>query len=307
MHSLIATLHACVEPGGWDVQGGPGSMRSLGTMLIVTQTEAVHKKVQEFLNDLRTQGGALRTVTVAAWWLLLDSEQLSRLQVQEAGRVRTDGGQLAKLAQVETSLRGQIACFSGQTVHIVSGRRKNVVTTVVPVVGNEVGYHPKNALPNVGALLQVRPTLLAEGSSAIVDIKSYVTETSGATETIEIQSSKESSAGSVATDESPGRPGGAALIARKPTQTTVRLDRVNLKTQALGTTIRAALAEPVLVGGLTDLPVREDDGPVGEIKPKDGAADGLATKKLVRRGERPQLYLVVQVNLNEERKVPARK
>jgi hypothetical protein len=53
--------------------------------------------------------------------------------------------------------------------------------------------------------------------------------------------------------------------------------------------------------------VREDDGASGEIKPKDGTADGLATKKLVRRGERPQLYLVVQVNLNEERKAPPRK
>src|SRR5687767_10143987 len=55
---LIEAIVAVVAPDSWDELGGPGTIRSLGSMLLVNQTEVAHKGIEHLLNEIRAQGGA---------------------------------------------------------------------------------------------------------------------------------------------------------------------------------------------------------------------------------------------------------
>ena len=71
--SLIEVITSVIEPDSWDENGGPGSLSAMGALLCVRQTEPVHTQIQQLLDDIRREGGRLRSVTVEARWLLLDS------------------------------------------------------------------------------------------------------------------------------------------------------------------------------------------------------------------------------------------
>lgn len=165
---------------------------------------------------------------------------------------------LAEFTRRPASIRGRTNCFSGQLVYVVCGTKKNVVSGYIPVVGSlddgssaarlaslshgakvrfvaneavdrdkqrNVGYQPIVEKPNVGALLEIRPTLVKDGNSAIVDLKATVT---GSAEPA----------------------GDAAAAPPAPPE----VDRVAIHSQVLATTLRVPLSKPVLVGGLTYQP-----------------------------------------------------
>lgn len=274
MDQIVELITASIEPNSWEQLGGPGTIGTYRSLLVVSQTDAAHAKIDTFLNMLRDKTGTLRTVTVAAHWLLLDSDQLAKLQVERDGRTSIDRDQLAKLTRDENSYRGQITCFSGQTVHLVGGVRRNVVTGVIPVVGSSGGpaYQPRGAMPNLGVLLQVRPTLVADADAAIVDLESWVTNAPGEESMLEFQSSQPSRENvSGGDDESDSKAND------KNGGTNVRVDRLNISSQSLATTLRAPVGVPVLAGGLTAMP--EIAGESGELK---------------------QHYLIVQINVADD-------
>jgi hypothetical protein len=166
-----------------------------------------------------------------------------------------DRERLAAFTGRPSSIRCTTNCFSGQSVYIVSGTKQNVVSGFIPVVGsitdpahaaqlaslsggskirlvaNEViqeqsqkgvGYQPLVERPNLGALLEIRPTIAQGSNTAIVDLKSTVTGPTRLT---------------------------ADALAVSPAPPEV--DRVPIHSQELATTMRVPLGEPVLVGGLT--------------------------------------------------------
>ncbi len=124
MRDLIAVIVSVVAPDSWDEMGGPGTLKPLGGVLVVSQTAAVHKKIETLLDEIRSQGGALRTMTVSAQWLRLSAEQLADLTSAGQGKSPTvvDATALAKLPPEAVVYRGQISCFANQTVYLVSGR-----------------------------------------------------------------------------------------------------------------------------------------------------------------------------------------
>ena len=225
IEDLIEAIVAVVSPGSWDELGGPGTIRSLGSMLLVNQTEVAHKGIEHLLNEIRAQGGAVRTVTIVARWLALDDAQRSQLTPEGNGKpaVVVDRNALKKLAADATRYQGQVTCHSGQTVHIVSGTRHSVVTSAIPVVGGQgTGYQPVVAFPNAGVLLQVTPLLLSGGKAASLDVQSSVTAWQ-APESLTVAAG----------------------------ETSLAIDRVRLAANQLATTVRIPLGKPVLVGGLT--------------------------------------------------------
>lgn len=266
MEAIVELITASIEPASWEDVGGSGTIRSYRSMLIISQTAAVHAKIGEFLSALRQETGTLRTVTVAAHWLMLDSDELAKLQVERDGVSSIDRDALAKLTRQEGNYRGQITCFSGQTVHLVGGQRRNVVTGLIPVVGGDnPAYQPRGGTPNIGVLLQVRPTLVADASAAIVDLESWVTAAPKHDAMIEFQSGRGVPAAASEGKQSSGKADAAG----------VRVDRLDIASHALATTLRAPVGAPVLAGGLS-------------VVSADTSAGG---------GERKQLYLVVQVNV----------
>jgi hypothetical protein len=255
VQDLIHAITAMVSPETWQDAGGAGSIIALGGNLVVNQVPPVHARVLEFLTALRTEGGSLRSVTVQAHWLLLDHEQLRQLAADEAGparRVRPEA--LAELAAAVPGYHGEVTCIDDQVVHIISGRLRTLVRGAIPVVGSlapttselrlvqlaegetglatatgrAVGYQPVVDRVHTGALLEVRPSLVAGTQRAVLDLRSYVT-------------------GWGAAEPEAVVPSGV-------------IDRPQIVAHQIATTIQATLGQPVIAGGLT-LEAGEGDRP----------------------------------------------
>ncbi|HVW36211.1 MAG TPA: hypothetical protein VHB99_02860, partial [Pirellulales bacterium] len=171
---LIEAIATFIEPGSWDEHGPRdrgAEIGRLGNSLVVRQSADAHKQIEDFLEALRAENGATQTVTVEAVWLQLDSEQLAQLKTAIA-EDSAAGGEIP-----DGAYRGQVTCFNGQTVHIVSGRLQTVLQGGIPIVsgGGAVGYQPTMITPHVGAMLEITPTLLPGGKAAIVNVQSSVT------------------------------------------------------------------------------------------------------------------------------------
>jgi len=252
---LIQAIQVFVDPPSWSGVGGSGTIAALGSSVVVSQTPANHAKLEEFLAQIRSESGTSRTVTVEARWLLLDSQQLREL-------TKADSENWPVPTEVERH-RGRVTCFNGQTVHIVSGRLQTVLQGGVPVVGGDAAlYQPQLLRPHIGAMLQVTPTVLPDGKAAIIDVRSIVTRGDPPLPPVELYDPNASTS-----------PAGISPARAMPA---TQVDRLNIATQQLATTLRLPLGQPTLVGGLTFPAV-------------DGDAE--TTNR--------QLYLMIEVTANE--------
>jgi len=289
-NDLIEAITVIIGPESWSDVGGPGSLTFFGGLLLVSQTPENHEKIDELLETIREEGATAQTVVVEARWLLLDDAGLDELLGKDNGQdtpeprakspLTVDAAACDRLSRERPGHRGRIACFSGQTVHLVSGSRRNVVIGAIPVVGSGIGYQPQTATPNAGVLLEVTPSLLPGTDVAILDIQSTVTGWVEP-EPIPVVGSSFPSTQKLdpASQELAYEPGGAASLT---------LDRVNIPAQQLATALRVPLGKPVLVGGLTQEPT--------EAEPAESEEAGA--------GSRQQLYLVVEVSAAEGQSAP---
>ena len=146
MDALAQVIQNVIEPASWEVAGGEGRLQQLGSSLIVWQTRNLHTQIGELLNQLRAGSGERKTVMVDARWLLLDSDELDQLMPNgQDGNRGVERSLLAGFTRRPTSIRGITNCFSGQLVYLVSGTRRNVVTSYIPVVGSVQPHATINA------------------------------------------------------------------------------------------------------------------------------------------------------------------
>lgn len=275
MDSLINVLYSVIDSSSWRENGGIAEARAFGNSLVVSQTPEIHAQIEQLLKQLRSGAGERKSVTVDARWLLLSSDELDQLFAKKNGAQQSNHGvptvdreRLAEFTRRPTSIRAVTSCFSGQLVYVVSGTKRNVVSGYIPVVGSledgdaaarlaglpgrarfrfvsdsgqtferskSVGYQPIVEKQNIGALLEIRPTLLQGSKEAIVDLKATVTESADLME-------------------------GMQAVGAGPPE----VDRIALQSQELATTLRVPLGEPVLVGGMTSVSitnVESDEGP----------------------------------------------
>jgi len=264
MDQLIKAITEIVEPASWDEVGGPGSIQPIGGALAIRQTPAVQSKVQEFLEALKHESGALRMVTIKAQWLLLDRQQRAQLANKPDGKQPPSSGQildpqaLAALPGEAQQYAGQITCFNGQTVHILSGRLESVIGGAIPVVGGGlVGYQPVMLWPHLGVFLQITPSALPDADDVLVDLHSSITKW-----------------------EKPQKP--AIIGSPRGNEPTIEIDRINVTAQQFATSMRVPLDKPVLVGGIT---YPEDENPAQDGQPAEIPAGGRAG-----------LYLVLEIH-----------
>jgi hypothetical protein len=230
--SLVSLIQDTVATDTWRDNGGTiGNIRQLNGILIVTQTSENHRLIADLLQQLRQNHG--RMVVVQAFWVLADPDSPLLAPAQPDYMKLVD----EKLLDAKhLYCQARTTCFSGQTVHVTSGRKRTIVTDVTPIVGSDsVGLDPTVGTAPTGVSLQVMALLEPEGpeSRAVLDLQSTVSES-----TVE---------------------GKVDLPTTKPTLVNESIDRVNEMSQELRTTVRLPLGRKVLVGGMTLEPASKED------------------------------------------------
>lgn len=244
MHQLISAITEIIDPETWDENGGLGAISPIGGSLAIRQTPTVQAKVQELLSDLKREGGTLRPLTVRAKWLWLNRDQLTQLsggsKAKKGASETIDKDALAALPADAHRYAGEITCFNGQTVHIISGQIETVIQGGIPVVGGgDIGYMAVLSRPHLGALLQITPSILSGEEGVLVDLQSSVTRTGKPEEPV-------------------------VLNSKMSDQPVVQIDRVKIVSQEFATSLRMPLDKPVIVGGMT-FPSGEADAQQGQI------------------------------------------
>lgn len=293
--ALSDAIMVSIEPQSWIVAGGgEGRISPLGSTLVIRQTASAHQQIDALIDMLRNGSAKRRTVAIDCRWLMLDSNDLERLvSVDDQGVAKINRDALAEFTRRDSSLRGITNCFSGQAVYLISGTLRSNVSSYIPVVGSveatrqpevmfasdrsdapvhftqmggggggfaggrSVGYQPIITTTNFGVQIEMRPTLMHGGDSAVIDLKSTITF--------------------------PGSPSPSSAdpLAMPGSDLAPQVDRVAIQTQELATTLSMPLGEPVLVGGMTHL-----DSATGS--PSERAAAAPA-------GENRQLYLIMEL------------
>ncbi len=233
--NLIDLIRETVATDTWRDNGGSeGAIRELGGQLIVTQTLENQKLLESLLSQLRETTG--RMVRVQARWLLLapgEAKGLLVAQSPDPGVALVDQAVMDKLPDTTIGYRGEVTCFNAQAVSISSGRTHSAVTSQDAVVAqNAVAMTPTVRQVQAGVMLEVLPTLQAGRESVVVDLKTRVADWND-----------------------PGRidasTGATSQPSNNATSTGLSIDRLNMVSQDLKTSVRIPLGKPVLVGGLT--------------------------------------------------------
>ena len=289
---LTKIIIETVSPETWrDTGGNEGVIRFFNGALVITQTAAAHDKIRKLLTDLRGDQSAM--VRVRARWVLLKPTEFDRV-VKENNAAFGGGGpgrafksvlqevnvaELDKVAVHSVQFRAQTTCFSGQTVSVASGRQKSVVSTVEAVVGTDAGaYQPTVGFLSSGLTLQIRPTFNLEDETVVLTIDSTYTgpsETSPAMAGHLIGPATRPTAGLGNAGQGLANlerlPAAGQLFSHGPADPGGLIDRINVVSQNLKTSVRVPLEKSVLIGGMT-------------LEPADNG------------DESPQLYLIIEAS-----------
>ncbi|MEX2173221.1 MAG: hypothetical protein WD872_02595 [Pirellulaceae bacterium] len=248
---LIQTITTVISPEEWDQLGGPSSITSLGASLIVSAPADMHDQIGALIDLFRQRWGSLRTVSIEAHWLWLTAEQLAAREAPPANEVDDEPTAFGVLsdaswarlreqsrahAQQRTGYHAVLTCYNGQTVHALAGRQHLVVTGMTPVVGgeSEPAYQIQTRVVLDGAALQVTPIVSRTAKFVVVDVHSRV-NLLGARG-----------------GEMAAQPANAeARLPADSVQLVDSLDRPELDSQRLSTTVRMPVGRPMLVGGMT--------------------------------------------------------
>lgn len=240
IEELSQMLMQTIAPDSWLENGGTvGTIRNLGGKLIITQTEPSHARITQLLKEIKGSSKTARTVTVAARWI--------RLAPEKAADVVAKPETLKNLPADATIFRGAIRCLDGQTVHVQSGTGRTTVVDADPVVGeNAAMFDLEVRLLHSGLSLQVTPQVDSEGKTALVDIHSIFSDRKPDAEPIVLQH-----VSSTATTQ----PAAGGLR----TESSAKVDRLEVVSQQMQTSLRLRLGQSTLVGGMTIEPVAKGD------------------------------------------------
>ena len=242
--------------GEEDANGRAYEIRDYKQMLVVSQTASMHEQIESFLQELRKHSGADTMLTVQVHWLpMVEGETMEEFQQatealrQKDAKAADEQQKLIAEQLKDASYYGRITCHSGQTVHLASGSRRMVIRGATPSVGfGSAAYTPEVAYPHIGTIVQVKPSLNAEKNTVSLDIWSTVTGWEEPGEPVQLTAEFNR----VKSDQ--GETGGGKAQAM--------IDRVNMPTRHLATSVRLPLGVPTIIGTLTN-----DQSPSNNEKP----------------------------------------
>jgi hypothetical protein len=262
---LINVIKTCVE-GDWESEHS--ECLFFDNNLIVRHTEEGQLAVSKLLRALESRSSSGHSVTLEATWLILTPQQLASLRgpAAEGGTSKVDPKTFRDLSQQATVLHGQITCSNGQQVHLATGRRQVIAVGGIPTVGvGAAAYQPTTSVINVGAVLQVTPSVSADSQKAFVDLHSVMTQWHEPAKPPIVVSAD------VLAGTSEKKVEGPAV------HTLVTIDRANIETQEWSTTVAIPIAQPAYVGS-----VSLSSDKAGRLEP----------------GQNPELTLVIEVRAN---------
>lgn len=305
IRQLTKVIQETIATQTWSQLGGPGTLTVYGSRLIICQSGEVHHQIKQLLTEMRESGAVQSTVTVRAWWLRLDAAQYQKLlaEMPAASPPLVNRKILEAYATEKTTDSGEVTCFDGQTVHIISGRFRNAVIGVTPVVGQN---EPVQQQP------QSEVQLAAVNAAAFEPIAQDVVIHRDYSEQAGVQMAQ-----ATPSEEQPANIGGGAnlnsptainvvgyqpqsiklhagaLLELTPTQlqednavvldlkskvtqwnenpqgiqfnNVVKLDQTSVVSQQLSTTLKVPIGKPVLVGGLSLQPGATPDDAKGQL------------------------------------------
>jgi len=263
---LKAVMEDAIEAKDWTAT--PTTIRSLGALLIVRQTEASHERIAQALAAIRQEIQTRRTVSVRARWVLLDGGQLAAVlggkdKKLVAPHVVTD--QALQQAKAVVAGRAATTGLDAQRVHVASGGLQAYLANVEPVVAEgAVAVRPIIGYLLSGAVLEVKPILSADGRFAVVNVHSTVADLQSI-RTVPMQLSKVGTFGRQ-TPESKGE-GKTAKYVQVPgaeAPSPGQIDCPDLLMHTLRTTVTVPLDKLVLVAGMT-APAEAKKGTDGKV------------------------------------------
>ena len=248
---LAKLITDTIDADSWKDNGGAiGIMRQLHGALIITQTGQNQNAIATFLRQLAQDQGVVR---VTADWLLLPPAELARLIKPATGERPNASPQVIDPAALEKLDRGvrhfhaETLGFSAQTVHVVSGRERTLVSNTTPVISTKsVGYAPTMANVGNGLALEVNPRVDADHKTALVTVYSTFTVPHNVT-------------GLSASGAATTRPVDGEQVVRG--RTTAMIQPVAQVVQELRTSVRVPIGVPVVVGGMTLEPNSQSGDP----------------------------------------------
>jgi hypothetical protein len=236
MDQLLALIQAGVDPRSW--KAGGGSAAGIGRRIVVVQTRQNQVLVAGLIDDLRAN--PIRQVSVEAVWARLGRDDLARLVSSGTSVAQTLDLASVEAAPGSIAYRGSAMTVSGEWVRVRCGRGRTVLNGAEANVGTAAAaLAPETIQVLDGAAVDVRPSLVPDGSSALLDVRSEVTRWDAPVEPpIEVPAP-------VVVESSPAQP--------------MKLDRLNLGVQSITTSLRGPTGAAILVGGTTEHE-RDQDG-----------------------------------------------
>jgi hypothetical protein len=236
---LVNTIKNSIG-GDWDEERA--TCIFFDNSLVIRQTMEKHEAIGHLLQALRSNGKVGRSVTVEATWLALSPQQLEtvrRASEEKSGTPAALAKTVQELSRQATLFHGQITCLNRQQVHLATGRRQVVSMGGIPTVGvGAMGYSPTVAVINLGAVLQVTPTVSVEGGKAFVDLNSTVTQWKEPAAAFQV-------AGQVMAGVEEKKLGGPLV------QTLISVDRADIGTQEWSSTVSIPIGRPAYVGSVS--------------------------------------------------------
>ncbi|MBX3439937.1 MAG: hypothetical protein KF861_20775 [Planctomycetaceae bacterium] len=248
-NALIDVIQQTISPASWSSMGGEATILALGTSLVIRQTEEAHREIRQLLDALSQMADHQTMLTIQTFLLTTapgDEAHGWATRIAAAQNDKTLRGPLLDDLQRAADESGRINCFSGQKVHLASGQRRSIVRSAVPVVSAYVvGYQPVVDYPHIGTILELSASIDSAGQSALLDIICRSTEWNDAGDPVRIVS--ESGAGRAPSSANPQRFGPAVAPAQVDlpgARSEAAIDRINMGTRELATTVRVPVAAP---------------------------------------------------------------
>jgi hypothetical protein len=230
----IEELIKCLDPETF-AEGRESMIRGTYGTLLVTTTDENHARIAALMADLRK--AMPKSLAVTARWVLLAPGELDA--VSSAGKTAEGDAvrlvDVGKLKPEAVRHAGFASCLNGQTALIGSGRvRSGAFTSRANVCdGPTAPNDPLTMFVQDGPSLELTATLSPDGTAAVVELESVVSEWR---------------------DKDAPAPAGP----RKG-----EFDRLDMIVQQLHTTAVVAVGRPTLVGGLTLSARTSDAAPDG--------------------------------------------
>ena len=178
---LMDLITNTIATKAWIDNGGNGTISEYPGQLclVISQTQEVHREIEELLADLRSRQRTAFQIELQ--WLWLDAAHRDSLFAsggkRSANRRHTaiDRQRLSQIAGEAPSFHALANCLNGQKATAAVGDRRALIINAVAADKGGGAYQPIVSMPNVGVTASVVPILLPGTKTVRLTVQSRIT------------------------------------------------------------------------------------------------------------------------------------